>query len=126
MTAKSVINLIRKFIREYGIIITWKAPAQAANSRGVPVLGQAGEDKQAKVLFIKEKYNPMKDVVMAIGLQHDHSRYLLTLPDIAIQKDLTITDNHNQKWKLGPVDWLDVGGIPVCKQVALVEIGGIG
>jgi hypothetical protein len=123
MTAKSIIEIIRKYTRSYGIIITWKEPAQTTNSRGVPVLGQAGEDKQAKVLFIKEKYNLMKDVVMALGLQHDHSRYLLTLPDVAIQKDLTITDNHNQKWKLGPVDWFDIGGVPVCKQVPLTEVG---
>jgi len=120
--SSSMRNMVKSFIRAYGIQITWQETAIETNSRGVNVPSAGNNTITAKVLFLKERFNPMKATTIAIGLSHDHSRYLITPPETNIIKDLIITDNHGIKWKLGPVDWIDIAGKPVAKQASLLEV----
>ena len=120
--SSSMRNMVKSFIREYGIQITWQEASTETNSRGVSVSTAGNTKVTAKVLFLKERFNPMKAITTVIGLSHDHSRYLITLPEVNIMKDLIVTDNHGIKWKLGPVDWIDIAGKPVAKQASLLEV----
>ena len=119
----SMLNMVKSFIREYGIYVSWQEPIVEKNSRGEDVLSAGDQKVTAKVLFLKERFNPMKAAAAAVGLSHDHSRYIIALPEIKIRKDLIITDSHGIRWKLGPVDWIDIAGKPVAKQAPLQEVG---
>jgi len=92
------------------------------NSRGHLVTTDGEITKLATVLILKEKINPLNPQVNVAGLGQDYTRYIMTLPDVDIQKDLVITDNHNMHWKIGIVDWFDVGGVCVAKQAKLIEV----
>lgn len=123
MKPQNMINMIKRFTDQYGVNITWQEPVITNNSRGIPVENSTGKSKSEKVLLLKEKYNPMKVIdTNVIGLSQDYTRYILTLPEIEIKKDMVITDNHGMKWKLGFIDWFDIGGISVCKQSSLTEV----
>jgi len=124
MKPQSIIDMVKKFTDLYGVDVTWQEPVTLTNSRVKPInTNNSDTTKTAKVLLLKEKFNPMKIIdTGVIGLSQDYTRYLLVLPEVEIMKDLVITDNHNMKWKLGFIDWFDVGGVPVCKQVSLSEV----
>jgi hypothetical protein len=123
MKAENMINMIKKFTDQYGVDVTWQEHEETINSRGKPINNKSQIIKSAKVLLLKEKFNSMKVIdTNAIGLSQDYTRYLLTLPEIDIKKDMAITDNHNIKWKLGFIDWFDVGGVPVAKQSSLTKV----
>jgi len=123
MNATSMINLVKKFTKQYGVEITWTESAvQEYNSRGVPVLGMPEVEKKATVLLLKEKFTVMSDFESVIGLAHDHARYLLLLPKIEIEKDTVITDTHGKRWKTGSPDWFDIQGKPIARQIALTEV----
>jgi len=123
MTSANIIKLIKRFTDQYGVFVTWIEPEKIVNSRGVETFTQNNLMKTAKVLLLKDKFNPLQVINTGIiGLGQNYTRYILTLPEIEIKKDLVITDNHEMKWKLGVVDWFDIGGIPVCKQAALTEV----
>jgi len=124
MKAENIKNMVKRFTDQYGVDISWHITEIKNNSRGVPVITEGTNKlKTAKVLLLKEKFNPLQIVESSIvGLTQDYTRFILTLPDVEIFKDLIITDNHNKKWKLGIVDWFDVGGVPVAKQASLTEI----
>jgi len=120
---ESIIKLVKEKTEQYGIVINWNASEAAVNSRGRSVLNNNGEVKSAKVLLLKEKFAPLKIIdANTIGLSQDYARYLLTLPEVEIKKDMVITDNHDRKWKLGFIDWFDISGVPVCKQTTLTEV----
>ena len=122
MTSQSVINMIKKFTQKFGVEVTWNEQIEEYNSRGEVIASNNGQVKKAKVLILKEKFTVLKSIEAVIGLTQDYTRYVLTLPDIDIKKDVVITDQHNMKWKIGVVDWFDVGGVSVAKQAALTEV----
>ena len=122
LSPRSVINMVRRFTRRYGVPISWIAPVMEENSRGHLVTTDGEITKLATVLILKEKINPLNPQVNVAGLGQDYARYIMTLPDVDIQKDLVITDNHNMHWKIGIVDWFDVGGVCVAKQAKLIEV----
>jgi hypothetical protein len=123
MNPQSMIDMVKRFTDQNGVNVTWQKPEITNNSRGMPVLNKSAITTSARVLLLKEKFNPLKVInTDAIGLGQDYTRYILALPEIEIEKDMVITDNHNMKWKLGIIDWFDVGGVPVCKQSALTEV----
>jgi hypothetical protein len=123
MKAENIINMIKRFIKQYGVDIKWNEQEMQKNSRGRATASNTEIIKSAKVLLLKEKFNPLQVInTDAIGLGQDYTRYLLAFPEVGIKKDTVITDNHNMKWKLGIVDWFDVGGVPVAKQSALIEV----
>jgi len=120
--SNSMLDMVKSFTKIYGIQITWQEPVIEMNSRGEEVPSSGDKTVTAKVLFLKERFNPMKAIMASIGLSHDHSRYLITLPEVNITKDLVITDNHGIRWKIGPVDWIDIAGKPIAKQASLLEV----
>ena len=122
MKAQSMINTVKRYTDQYGVKITWNETLAETNSRGKNAAGANSALKTARVLILKEKFNPLQPVINAMGLSHDYARYVLCLPDIDLKKDMVITDNHNMKWKLGIFDWFDVAGTPVAKQSALTEV----
>ena len=123
MTFASMINMVKRFTDQYGVFVVWDEMITETNSRGKPVNNKNGIIKSAKVLLLKEKFSPLQIIDAGIiGLGQDYTRYILTLPDIEVQKDMIIIDNHNRKWKLGIIDWFDIGGVPVCKQSELTEV----
>jgi hypothetical protein len=123
MNPQNMINMVKRFTDQYGVNVSWREPEITNNSRGIPVSDKSEITNSAKVLLLKEKFNSMKIIdTDSIGLSQDYTRYVLALPEIEIKKDMVITDNHNTKWKLGVIDWFDVGGVPVCKQSALTEV----
>jgi hypothetical protein len=123
MKPENIINMIKRFTDQYGVNVTWNKIELINNSRGVPIPNETDEIICAKVLLLKEKFSPMQIIdTNIIGLSQNYTRYILTLPDIEIMKDMVITDSHNTKWKLGVVDWVDIAGVPVCKQAALTEV----
>jgi hypothetical protein len=123
MKAERIINMIKGKTDEYGVTVSWQDTKVTKNSRRVTTTENTGEIKSFKVLLLKEKFNLLQVIDSnSIGLTQDYARYILTLPDIPILKDLIITDNHNKKWKLGIVDWFDIGGVAVLKQSALTEV----
>jgi len=123
MKAQNMINMVKRFTEQYGVNVTYQEFGNETNSRGRPINIENGIIKNAKVLLLKEKFNPLQVTESnIIGLTQDYTRYVITLPEINLKKDMVITDNHNMKWKLGVVDWFDVGGESVCKQAALTEV----
>lgn len=123
MKLMNMINMIKKFTDQYGVLVTWTEFETTINSRGQTVQSNTEIVKSSKVLLLKEKYNPLNIINSnIIGLSQEYARYLLVLPEIEIKKDMVITDNHNIKWKLGFIDWFDVGGVPVAKQTTLTEV----
>jgi len=123
MKPESIIKMVKNKIDQYGVTVSWQKIVTKNNSRGRPIDETTDEKIYAKVLLMKEKYNPLQIMdSKIIGLTQDFTRFILTLPDVEIMKDLIITDNHEKKWKLGIVDWFDIGGVPVCKQSALTEV----
>ena len=122
MNAAGMINLVKKFTNKNGVKITWTEQTLVENSRGELVPSDTGVSKSATVLILKEKFNVLKPIETSVGISQDYSRYVFALPDVDIKKDMVITDNHGMKWKLGIVDWFDVGGVPVAKQSALTEV----
>jgi len=115
-------DIVKKFLRNYGVPVTWVEKVEETNSRGKVVLVDGTETKTATVLILKEKFNPLNPQLWAGGITQDYTRYVLALPDIPLAKDLVITDNHGMRWKLGIVDWFDVGGVSVAKQASLMEV----
>ena len=122
MKPASIINMVKNFTDQYGVTITWKEHETGINSRGRSTDTETGMINSAKVLVLKEKFNPLTTISIAVGLSQDYTRYILALPEIELKKDMVITDNHNMKWKLGIIDWFDVGGVPVAKQTTLTEV----
>jgi hypothetical protein len=123
MKPQNMINMVKRYTDQYGVNVSWQEPIITTNSRGIPVKNGEGELKSEKVLLLKEKFNPMKIIdTNIIGLSQDYTRYILTLPEIEIKKDMVITDNHSIKWKLGFIDWFDISGTAVCKQASLIEV----
>ena len=123
MNAKNMINMVKRYIKQDGVNITWNEVETVKNSRGIETANKTSEIKSAKVLLLKEKFNPLQVIdTNIIGLSQDYARYILTLPETDIKKDMVITDNHNMKWKLGIVDWFDIGDVSIFKQSALTEV----
>ena len=123
MKAENILDMIKRYTDQYGVDISWNKTETVNNSRGVSIENKTDEIKSAKVLLLKEKFNPLQIIgANPIGLSHDYARYVIALPEIDIKKDMIITDNHNMKWKLGVIDWFDIGGTAVCKQSALTEV----
>jgi len=122
MTAATAATMVKKFTAKYGVVVTWNEPGEETNSRGVTVFAPSLVTRSAKVLLLKEKFSVLKSMQAAIGLTQDYTRYVLTLPCVEIKKDLVITDNHGAKWKVGVVDWFDIGGKAVAKQASLTEV----
>jgi hypothetical protein len=123
MNAKPFKDMLKRFVKSSGINITWTEKKIELNSRGVPVATGVELNFEGRVLFLKEKYNPLVPLNKDnIGLIADYTRYLLCAPDIKIRKDLVIKDSHDRKWKLGIIDWFDIGGITVAQQAALTEV----
>ena len=123
MKPERIMKLIQDKTDEYGVTVTWQDTSITKNSRGTPITENKGKIKSAKVLLLKEKFNILQTIDSnVIGLTQDYARFILTLPEIDIMKDLIITDNHNRKWKLGVVDFIDIGEIIVMKQAQLTEV----
>ena len=122
MNAHGMISLVERFKQKFGVLITWTEQAVETNPRGAQVASAGTVSRSAPALLLKDRFNPMKAMAGAMGLTHDHGRYLLVLPCVGIRKDLVIADNHGIRWKLGPVDWFDVGGVPIAKQAAMLEV----
>ena len=123
MKAANMIAMVKRFTDQYGVNVSWNEQTVTNNSRGRPIASNDGMIKSSKVLLLKDKFDPNKVIdTNVFGLSADYSRYILALPEVDIKKDMIITDNHDMKWKLGIIDWFDVGGVPVCKQSALTEV----
>jgi hypothetical protein len=120
-----MVTLVKKFVDSYGVPCHWFRYAPALNSRGEKISGGTPTGINQKVLLLKQHYNPIKDREMPIGVSPDFTRYVLTLPDTDIQKDDVLTDSHGLRWKVGPVDWFDIGGTPVCRQAPLLEVNHV-
>lgn len=120
MNAARMVNMVKKFVAGSGVSCTWPRYQDQVNSRGEHIKGGTPVPVTAKVLLLKQQYNPIKDGIMPVGLSPDFTRYVLTLPDTDIQKDDVITDKNGFHWKVGPVDWFDIGGITVCRQAPLL------
>ena len=122
MRPETMLSLLKRFTQDHGVIVSWKEASEEINSSGVTVTSGNGEIITAKVLLLKERFNALKSLEAVSGVSHDYTRYILTLPEIDIRKDVVITDNHGIKWKLGIVDWFDIGGVSVAKQAKLMEV----
>jgi hypothetical protein len=123
MKPERMIAMVKKLTNKYGVDVQLQEPEIIYNERGIPIPGKTEIIKSSKVLLLKEKFNPIKVTdTGVIGISQDYARYILTLPEVEIKKDMVITDNHNMKWKLGPIDWFDVGEVAVCKQADLLEV----
>jgi len=123
MNPDEIIEMIKGMTLEYGVNVTWQSNAVKTNSRGIKIEETNGEIKSAKVLLLKEKFDPLKPIDSGVfGLTQEYARFIIVLPDVEIMKDLIITDNHNKKWKLGIVDWFDIAGKEIMKQSALTEV----
>jgi len=122
LTPRSAMAMVQRFTRRYGVPVSWVEPIMEENSRGYKTATEGEVTKLATVLILKERFNPLNPQVAAFGLTQDYTRYILTLPNIGIAKDIVITDNHGLKWRVGVVDWFDVGGVAVAKQAKLTEV----
>jgi len=122
LMATRMIALVHRFTAQYGVTVTWQEQTEEINSRGAVIAVNNGPMKSARVLLLKEKFTTLKSFTEVFGLTQDYTRYILTLPNVDIKKDIIITDNHGMKWKLGIVDWFDVGGVSVAKQASLLEV----
>jgi len=123
MNAKNMINMVNRYIKKDGVNVTWNENETVKNSRGIAISNKTSEIKSAKVLLLKEKFNLLQVIdTDVIGLSQNYAKYILMLPEVEIVKDTVITDNHNMKWKLGVVDWFDIGDIFIFKQAALTEV----
>ena len=123
MKPENMINMIRRFTDQYGVTVTWFENEEKENSRGKTLNIKSENAKTSKVLLLKEKFNPLQVIDSGVfGLTQDYTRYVLTLPDVEIKKDMVITDNHGMRWKLGIIDWFDIGGVSIAKQSALTEV----
>lgn len=125
MTAQAATAMVIRAMKKFGVRITWKVPLQEYNSRGVLVNTESEMERSAIVLLLKERFSVLKSLETVVGLSHDYTRYLITLPSIDIKQGTIITDNHDKLWKVGVVDWVDVAGKPVFKQMQLIEQGNI-
>ena len=122
MRARQAKALVSRFLRKYGREITWLKQVEETNSRGKTVMADGTETVSATVLILKERFNPLNPQLGPVGITHDYTRYVLALPDVELRNGMVITDNHGMRWKLGIVDWFDVGGVSVAKQASLTEV----
>jgi len=122
MTPQSAMAMVRRFTDKYGVRITWQQMMRTENSRGIEIFEPSGSVQSAIVLILKEKFTVITSIEVSIGLSQDYTRYVLALPSVDLKKDMVITDSHGMKWKLGTVDWFDVGGVPVAKQAQLMGV----
>jgi hypothetical protein len=123
MNAENMINMVNRYIKQDGVNVTWNEIETVRNSRGIAISNKTSEIKSAKVLLLKEKFNLLQVIdTDVIGLSQNYTKYILMLPEVEMVKDTVITDNHNMKWKLGVVDWFDIGDIFIFKQAALTEV----
>ena len=122
MTAQSIIALVRKFVQGYGVSVSWYGAETVLNSRGVPITQPGTTLLTERVLLLKERYNPINDGTIPVGMGPDLTRYIMALPDSRIKKGDVVTDGHGDKWRLGSVDWFDISGTPVCKQTPVERV----
>ena len=123
MNPTNIIKMVKRFTDQYGVQVSWNELITTINSRGKPVNTKSDIIVTAKVLLLKDKFSLLNITDSGVfGLTQDYARFILTLPDIDIKKDMVIIDNHNRRWKLGMIDWFDVSGIPVAKQASLLEV----
>lgn len=114
--------LVARFLRKYGRKITWRARVEKTNSRGIAVAADGEETERAAALLLKERFSPLDPKSGLAGLTQDYARYVLALPDVALQRDMVIADDSGMRWRLGIVDWFDVGGVTICKQASLTPV----
>jgi hypothetical protein len=129
MNQARMIAMVKKFTKQSGVMVTWEEMSQGVNSRGEPIDEPSAITKNAKILLLKEDFNPLKDFIPPYtggqgitGLAHDYKNYIIFSPEIDLKKDTIITDNHAIKWKVGTVDWMDVNDVPVVKQAKITEV----
>jgi len=115
--------MVKRCTDQYGVTVSWQKTEGKTNSRGKPIDEANGEIISAKVLLLKEKFSLVQITDSGVfGLTQDYAKFVITLPEIEIMKDLIITDNHGRKWKIGVVDPIDIGEIIVMKQAPLTEV----
>ena len=122
MTSGSVIALVKKSVAKYGVTVSWKEAIMELNSREELVTLPGSNTITEKILLLKEKYNPIRDGNMSVGMVPDLARYILALPDSRILPEIVVTDQHGDKWRLGPIDWFDIAGTAVCKQCPVERV----
>jgi len=123
MNAENIIDMVKRFTDQGGVYVTWNESVMEKNSRNISVNKNNEKQITKKVLLLKEKFNPLQVMDSGVfGLTQDYTRYILTLPDVDIKKDMIITDSRNRKWKLGIVDWFDIQDVVVAKQSSLTEV----
>jgi len=122
MTAAGVKSMVERNTRKYGITITWPEQIMELNSRGIPVPTEGEAVKSARVILIQDKYSPLNAMGTSFGISVDMTRYLITLPNVEIKKDMIITDNHGQQWRVGFVNHADVAGITAAKWAYVTDV----
>jgi len=122
MTARNAINTVKRFTAQYGTLVSWEEFEEVENSRGINITQKTGKMVNAKLLLMSEKWSVLKPLIETFGLSQDYTKYLLVLPDINLKKDMVIIDNNYQKWKIGIIDTKDIAGVPIFKQINLIEV----
>ena len=123
MNPVSMINLVKRFTNQNGVSISWHEMVEQEDSRGDKIMVPGEQVQTAKVLFIKERFSPLRELAAVMGITADPARYLITLPDIRISKNTIITIlGDGTKWKAGTPDLFDIGGQKIAWQIALTEV----
>ena len=104
-------------------MICWNPMIEQEDSRGDKIMVPGEQVQTAKVLFIKERFNPLREIAAVMGITADPGRYLITLPEIRILKNTIITIiGDGSKWKAGTPDLFDIAGQKIAWQIALTEM----
>ena len=123
MNPANMLRLVRRNVQTFGQNISWNDFPLIEGEREQMVPDTANPiARQARAIIVKEKYAPIASFAASIGISFDSTSYLIGLPDLQIEKNMVITDESNQKWKLDVVEPWRIGSTPVAKISSLTEV----
>jgi hypothetical protein len=123
MNVASRARLVKRMVHEYGVVCTWERHALIDNGIGTLVPDDSTvATLSARLLLLTQNSNPKQWISAPGGLSIDYSKYVMALPDVDVQKDDVITDNHGNQWKVGMPDVIDVKGVIIAKQAVITRV----
>ena len=122
MNAADALRKVRENTEKYGETVSWTERVGGVNSRGRPASAEGTETKSARVLMLKSRRGPFGYVGGPAGLARECPRYLYALPETGLKTDAILTDGRGGKWKVGPVDATELGGVEVALAAGLTRV----
>jgi hypothetical protein len=122
MTADNVKAKIKQAAIKNGTAITYKMPVKKTNSRGIETIEQSGDTVKDTVLIFKDNYSALHVDTSNVGYTLNQGNYLLLEADNPLQKDMVITDELGQSFKVGAMNLIKIKGIPAMKTAYIGEV----